>query len=65
MSASIYSSDAKETQHHIEKKTVEQLLMLENEFREFNASMKEELQLQKEFIERMWVLSQRYVLLER
>ena len=57
--------ETQKQQYQIEEETVKQLLVLENEFRAFNASMKEELQSQKELIGRMWVLSQRYVLLER
>lgn len=49
----------------IEEETLKQILFLENEFREYNVIVKKELHLQKELVARTWILSQRYILLER
>ncbi|XP_065366210.1 uncharacterized protein LOC135959111 [Calliphora vicina] len=50
--------------NQIEDETLRQLLVLEKEFREHNALMKNEMQLQNELVARIWILSQRYILLE-
>ncbi|XP_013117058.2 uncharacterized protein LOC131993967 [Stomoxys calcitrans] len=50
-------------QSKLEGETLQQLLALEKEFREHNAVIKNELLTQKELISRMWVLSQRYILI--
>ncbi|XP_023308595.2 uncharacterized protein LOC111690357 [Lucilia cuprina] len=51
-------------QQQIEEETLRQLLILERVFREHNALTKKELQLQKELVSRIWILAQRYILLE-
>ncbi|XP_073828194.1 uncharacterized protein [Musca autumnalis] len=47
----------------LEDKILSQLLVLEKEFRDHNTLMKNELVQQKELVSRLWVLSQRYILL--
>ena len=60
-------SDTKSFSNHlsqsdeIEEETLKQILLLENEFREYNQLVKVELSLQKELVSRTWVLSQRYI----
>lgn len=58
-------SEEKKQHHEIEEETLKQLLVLEKEFREHYTLVKSELQMQKELVARIWVLSQRYILLER
>ncbi|XP_061400851.1 uncharacterized protein LOC133336586 [Musca vetustissima] len=53
----------KQPYNEIEQEILGQILILEKEFRDHNTLMKNELVQQKELISRLWVLSQRYILL--
>uniref|UniRef100_A0A1A9VTP4 Uncharacterized protein n=1 Tax=Glossina austeni TaxID=7395 RepID=A0A1A9VTP4_GLOAU len=58
------SSDRSLRHYELEEKILNQLLVLENEFRAHYAFAKKELTQQMEWANRLWVLAQRYILLK-
>ncbi|KAI9585599.1 uncharacterized protein LOC119632932 [Glossina fuscipes] len=63
--SSINSSSDRSLRHYeLEEKTLNQLLELENEFRDHYNFAKKELTQQMEWANRLWVLTQRYILLK-
>uniref|UniRef100_A0A240SXF4 Uncharacterized protein n=1 Tax=Glossina palpalis gambiensis TaxID=67801 RepID=A0A240SXF4_9MUSC len=61
MSLAESASDRSVQHYELEKKILNQLLLLENEFRSHYHFAKKELAQQMEWINRLWVISQRYM----